>query len=291
MNGFLNFLKPPDMTSSDAVVLVRKLLPKGTKIGHAGTLDPEAAGVLPLMIGKATRLFDFVVDKQKQYLAEITLGIITDTQDATGQILTKQDVMVTQEDLANALPSFIGEIAQIPPAYSALKVQGKKLYELARAGQDVEIAARHVQVYGLTLVEARGDNRYLLKIDCGKGTYIRTICHDIGQMLGCGAHMSFLLRTKAGPFCLEEALTPQEVLQIHEQGYLEKHLIPMDLALPALPKVIAEDTWLEKIRCGNLEAEWLDDLPQGPFLVYCQNAFCGVAYITDGRPHFHAMLL
>lgn len=208
-DGFLNLLKPPGMTSSDAVVLVRRAFARGTKVGHMGTLDPEAAGVLPIGVGSAARLFDYVTEKEKTYRAEIAIGQATDTQDATGRVVARGPG-VRMEDLRAVLPRFIGEIEQVPPAYSAIKVGGRKLYEAARAGEALEVPSRRVQIYGLDLAGQSGENRFLLDVRCGRGTYIRTLCHDIGRALGTCAHMAFLLRVRSGVFGIEDAVTDRK---------------------------------------------------------------------------------
>ncbi len=174
MDGFLVLDKPPERTSSDCVVFVRKRLPRGTAIGHGGTLDPMATGVLPICVGAATRLFDYIIDKQKTYVAELKLGVVTDTQDATGQVLSTSDARVTEQDVRAVLARFTGDILQTPPMYSAVKRGGRRLYELARRGQSVEVAPRACRVDGLRLTGALGDNRFRLEVDCGRGVYIRS---------------------------------------------------------------------------------------------------------------------
>ena len=207
MNGFLIANKPTGITSSNLVVFVRKRLPRGTAIGHGGTLDPEASGVLPLCIGSATRLFDYIIDKKKTYVAEVQLGAITDTQDATGSVIETRAVEATENDLRAVLAEFVGEIEQIPPMYSAIKRGGQRLYQLARRGETIEVEPRKCRVEGVELMGQTGENRYRIRVDCGKGVYIRTLCHDIGLRLGCGAHMASLQRTAAGVFTLENALS------------------------------------------------------------------------------------
>ena len=218
MDGFLVLNKPLGKTSSDCVVFVRKRLPRGTAIGHGGTLDPMASGVLPVCVGAATRLFDYIIDKQKTYVAELQLGVVTDTQDATGAVVETRSVNVTEADVRAALPRFIGEIRQTPPMYSAIKRGGKRLYELARRGESVEVAPRACRVDDVRLTASLGNGRYRLEVDCGKGVYIRTLCHDIGAYLGCGGHMAALARTRAGVFTLENALTLEEVDALGAEG-------------------------------------------------------------------------
>ena len=200
MNGFLNVNKPAGRTSSDVVVFVRRRLPKGTAVGHGGTLDPDASGVLPVCVGSATRLFDYIIDKQKTYVACIRLGIETDTQDASGAVVAERPVSAGEAELRAVLPRFTGEIRQVPPMYSALKRDGKRLYKLARKGESVALEPRQCRVDAIEYLGAAGEDAYLLKIDCGKGVYIRTLCHDIGNALGCGGHMLSLQRAAAGIF-------------------------------------------------------------------------------------------
>ncbi len=294
MDGFLVLNKPLGKTSSDCVVFVRKRLPRGTAIGHGGTLDPMASGVLPVCVGAATRLFDYIIDKQKTYVAELQLGVITDTQDATGAVVETRSVNATDADVRAALPRFIGEIWQTPPMYSAIKRGGKRLYELARRGESVEIAPRACRVDDVRLTASLGNSRYRLEVDCGKGVYIRTLCHDIGAYLGCGGHMATLARTRAGVFTLENALTLEEVDALGAEG-LEARLLPMDAAISHLPAVRAEARHRAAVRNGMpLRPEWLDaPAPQAEALrVYVGGEFAGIgAPREDGSVRFRAMLL
>ena len=294
MDGFLVLNKPLGKTSSDCVVFVRKRLPRGTAIGHGGTLDPMASGVLPVCVGAATRLFDYIIDKQKTYVAELQLGVVTDTQDATGAVVETRSVNVTEADVRAALPRFIGEIWQRPPMYSAIKRGGKRLYELARRGESVEVAPRACRVDDVRLTASLGDGRYRLEVDCGKGVYIRTLCHDIGAYLGCGGHMASLERTRAGVFTLENALTLEEVDALGAEG-LEARLLPMDAAIAHLSAVRVEARHRAAVRNGMpLRPEWLDaPAPQAEALrVYVGGEFAGIgAPREDGSVRFRAMLL
>ena len=294
MDGFLVLNKPLGKTSSDCVVFVRKRLPRGTAIGHGGTLDPMASGVLPVCVGAATRLFDYIIDKQKTYVAELQLGVVTDTQDATGAVVEKRSVNVTEADVRAALPRFIGDIWQTPPMYSAIKRGGKRLYELARRGESVEVAPRACRVDDVRLTASLGNGRYRLEVDCGKGVYIRTLCHDIGAYLGCGGHMATLARTRAGVFTLENALTLEEVDALGAEG-LEARLLPMDAAIAHLSTVRVEARHRAAVRNGMpLRPEWLDaPAPQAEALrVYVGGEFAGIgAPREDGSVRFRAMLL
>ncbi|MDD2428650.1 MAG: tRNA pseudouridine(55) synthase TruB [Eubacteriales bacterium] len=236
MNGFINLLKPPGMSSAQAVFFVKKLIRE--KVGHAGTLDPEAAGVLPIMVGRATKLFDYVADDDKVYVAEIAFGAQTDTQDAQG-VVTKVSVhLPTQEDLMAILPKFIGKIAQVPPQYSAIKRDGERLYDLARAGRSVSLAPREVLIRSLRVIRQVASAGYLMEIHCGKGTYIRTLCEDIGQALGSRAYMRFLLRNRVGAFTLDDAYTPEELKEDVEEGAAGgKWMLPLSSALQHIPRI------------------------------------------------------
>jgi len=296
MNGFLIANKPTGCTSSNIVVFVRKRLPRGTTVGHGGTLDPEASGVLPICVGSAARLFDYIIDKKKTYVARIKLGEETDTQDATGQVVRKLPVAVGEDELKAVLPRFEGEIEQIPPMYSALKRDGERLYKLARKGETIELEPRKCRVDGVEYLGSEGDDTYLLRIHCGKGVYIRTLCHDIGKVLGCGAHMKTLERTAAGIFTLENALTRDEIDDLFKNGRLEEALLPLDAPLGHLPRI---DVFGERVRHavknGNpLKKNWIhDEIPEecDAVRIYLEGVFAGIGQPqADGTVRFRAML-
>jgi len=236
LNGWLNVLKPPGMTSHDVVVWLRRQLTRlgATKVGHTGTLDPGAAGVMPLCVGKAARLAQFVSDCHKTYVFEITFGIATDTLDADGKVIACTDTKIELAALKEILPEFVGEIEQTPPSFSAVHINGVKAYKLAQQGQEVEIPARKITIYELGLLKYKTQpvQKALLRTVCSKGTYIRTLCADIGARLGSAAHVSFLIREAVGPFRLEEALTLQEL-----QEDFAAPLLPLDYPLAHLPAV------------------------------------------------------
>ncbi len=214
MDGVINVNKPKGMTSHDVVAKIRKEFGM-KKVGHTGTLDPDAIGVLPICIGKATKIAEFLTSSKKQYVAEVKLGEVTDTQDSSGAVLKTAEVNVSAEDIKNAAENFIGEIEQIPPMYSAIKIDGVKLYELARKGIEVERKPRKIEIYGIEILDINlSENCFKMKVDCSKGTYIRTLCSDIGEFLGCGANMKSLVRTKTGKFTVEDSITLDE---IHER--------------------------------------------------------------------------
>ena len=205
-NGIIIIDKPEGWTSMDVCAKLRGIL-KTKKIGHAGTLDPMATGVLPVFVGQATRAVSFAESGSKEYIAGLQLGLVTNTQDTSGETLEQNAVHVTMDDLRAVLPRFTGEISQIPPMFSAIKVGGKKLYELARKGQEVERKSRSVTIYELEVLQQTGEGQFLLRVLCSKGTYVRTLCHDIGQALGCGGCMSSLRRSMAAGYTLDEAVT------------------------------------------------------------------------------------
>ncbi len=236
MNGIINILKPPGMTSFDVVAYSRGVL-KTKKVGHTGTLDPEAVGVLPVCVGNATKAIEFITDKDKTYRAEITLGIETDTQDKTGKIISLHDVNVTKEEFEAVLKKFEGKIMQTPPMYSAVKINGKKLYELARLGRVVDRVPRAVTIFSLKCVEQVSDAKYLIDIRCSKGTYIRTLCSDIGGKLGCGAHMSFLVRLCAGPFDIDTSITLEELKDLADKGRINEKLIKTEKVFEDFNKI------------------------------------------------------
>ncbi len=251
LTGILNVLKPPGMTSHDVVNFVRKLY-QVKKVGHTGTLDPAAAGVLPVCVGRATKVAQYITGFDKKYRAEITLGITTDTLDGEGEVQRVKDAShITKEMFVQALGNFIGDIEQVPPMASAVKIGGKKLYELKRAGIDVARPARQVKIYDIRHIWSCGwgtnHPRALLDITCSKGTYIRTLCQDIGEHLGVGAYMSFLLRLKSGPFEISKSWTLEELAQCSEG---QKALMDIDSALQAFPAVTVKDRAVKSVISG-----------------------------------------
>lgn len=235
-NGILNINKPEGWTSQDVVAKLRGRL-HIRRVGHTGTLDPMATGVLPVCFGKATRIIEYYDDDFKTYEAEMKLGMVTDTLDRTGTVLETKPVDVSEEDVIQTIDSFRGWITQIPPKYSALKVNGKPLYKYAREGEEVEIKSRKIYVADIQPVEVNlGENRILFRVTCSKGTYIRTICDDIGKKLGCGGTMTALQRTQSGCFRVEEARTLPEILEMTDEE-LERCVIPMDETLVHLGRI------------------------------------------------------
>ena len=235
-HGVINIYKEPGFTSHDVVAKLRGIL-RQKKIGHTGTLDPAAEGVLPVCLGKGTKLCDLLTDKRKTYQAVLLLGTETDTQDTTGTILSEKPTeQLTEPAVRGAAESFVGPYMQVPPMYSALKVNGKKRYELARAGKEVERAARPVEIYDLQ-IDAVELPRVTMTVTCSKGTYIRTLCYDIGRKLGCGGCMESLLRTRVDRFELKDSLTLSQIEKLRDEGRLEEAVVPVEgvfLRLPAL---------------------------------------------------------
>lgn len=243
--GIVNVLKPPGMTSHDVVSFVRRTYGL-KKVGHAGTLDPAAAGVLPVFLGKATRLIEYAMHEDKSYRVELTLGYETDTGDDTGRTLKSAPYVMPQSaEIERVLNSFVGTIEQVPPMYSAIKVDGKKLYELARDGVSIEVKPRAVSIYDIKLLKVSAGS-FLFDVACSKGTYIRSLCIDIGKKLGILAVMSFLVRTRAGQFQLDEAHTLEEIAA-QPQGLLQ----PLDAALEHMPSLTLTEYQAKKFCCGQ----------------------------------------
>ncbi|MCM1039463.1 MAG: tRNA pseudouridine(55) synthase TruB [Ruminococcus sp.] len=248
-HGIINIYKEAGYTSHDVVAKLRGIL-RQKKIGHTGTLDPDAAGVLPVCLGVGTKLCDMLTDETKEYEAELCLGITTDTQDLSGTVLKEEKVTAAEEEVWKAVYSFLGDYEQIPPMYSALKVNGKKLYELARAGKEVERKARSVKIYELEILQT--DLPVVrMRVVCSKGTYIRTLCDDIGRKLGCGGAMQSLLRTRVGSFAIKEALTLAEVEKYRLEGSLDAYIIPVDQMFLQLKEARIKDEYLKMLANGN----------------------------------------
>ena len=261
-NGIIIIDKPAGWTSMDVCAKLRGIL-KTKKIGHAGTLDPMATGVLPVFVGQATRAVSFAEGGEKEYVAGLRLGRTTNTQDTEGETLTQSPVAVGREELEAVLPRFTGEISQIPPMFSAIKINGQKLYDLARQGKEVERKARAVTIFALEVVEQVSETDYILRIRCSKGTYVRTLCHDIGQALGCGGCMFSLRRTMAAGFTLDESVTLE---QMQEGG--EALLRPTDSLFRDRPDYRLR-TEKQEERCRNGNPFFIqENLPEGEYRIY-----------------------
>lgn len=256
--GILPLRKPQGLTSHDCVMKMRKLL-KTKKIGHAGTLDPDVEGVLPLCIGRATKVVEYMHEYPKTYIGEVTLGYSTTTEDRSGEIVERVDEvkMIDRKEIEEVLQSFLGEIEQIPPMYSAVKVKGKKLYEYARANEKVERPIRKVAIYEIQLLNDPAENpdrtiSFTFQVTCSKGTYIRTLAVDIGKKLGYPAHMSYLQRIKSGPFSLNDCYTFLEIEQALADGTINNLLYPIEKAIEDFPRLIVDDELEKKIRNGTI---------------------------------------
>lgn len=224
MDGFINVYKEEGQTSHDVVNKIRKIF-ETRKVGHTGTLDPNATGVLPIAVNNATKVIEYMENDDKTYIAELTLGIITDTEDIWGSILEEKTVSVDKNEIEMAVKSFVGKQKQVPPMYSALKVNGKKLYELAREGKTIERVPRDIEIFNIENIKINR-NKVSFEVHCSKGTYIRTLCKDIGEKLGCGATMSALKRVQAGKFTIDTAVTLEELLENKE-----KYLLDLEIPL------------------------------------------------------------
>ena len=262
-SGILIVDKPAGWTSMDVCAKLRGVFHE-KRVGHGGTLDPRATGVLPVFIGRATRAVEFAEKSDKEYIAGLKLGVITNTQDTSGEVLEERHVQVSREQLEAALEKFRGDILQVPPMYSAIKINGKKLYELARKGREVERPARAVTIKALEILDKQGDSLYTIRVRCTKGTYIRTLCHDIGQALGCGGCMASLRRTMAAGFTLEDAVSLEQIRTESDPASL---LLPVDCLFAGRPVLVLKSAEAEKkIRNGMTAV--LPELPSGEYRVY-----------------------
>jgi tRNA pseudouridine55 synthase len=250
-NGIINVYKEKGYTSHDVVAKMRGIL-KMKKIGHTGTLDPDAEGVLPVCVGKATKLVDIITDKDKTYEAVLKLGVTTDTQDLTGKILTECEVTATQQEIEEAIKSYIGEYMQLPPMYSAIKVNGKKLYELARQGKEIERERRKVYIYDIRILEFNPtEHEITVSVDCGKGTYIRTLLHDIGETLGCGGSMKSLIRCAVGSFHINDAIKLSSMEELVKENKIETVIYPVDAVFNKYQKLVVDREYHKLIYNGN----------------------------------------
>lgn len=285
-HGMINVYKEKGFTSHDVVAKLRGIC-RQKKIGHTGTLDPDAVGVLPVCLGNATKLCDMLTEKEKEYIAEFKLGYVTDTQDASGKILQENKVEVSNEEVRKVIASFVGAYDQVPPMYSALKVNGKKLYELAREGIEIERKSRPVTIFEIEILKEQMPD-FKIRVRCSKGTYIRTLCHDIGQKLGCGGMMTSLIRTQSGKFKIEDACLLSDIQKKADEGMLDELIIPVEELFMELPKISAGENAGKALANGNQlkpeEYETIVQLGEGQQVrVYsAEGRFCGV-YRYDGK--------
>ena len=275
MTGFIIIDKPQEWTSNDVVSRLRRVF-NTRRIGHGGTLDPMATGVLPIFVGRATRGVEFFEHAEKVYEATLRFGLTTDTEDITGKTITECEVHLTEEDLLAVLPKFRGDILQVPPMYSAIKVNGQKLYDLARKGREVERQPRPITIHELELLEFTG-NEARLRVRCSKGTYIRTLCKDIGEALGCGGCMAALRRVEAGEYTLEGSIPLRQLLDISEAGGDVEHLLrPVDTMFASHRKLSLNEKQARLVKNGNAFASDCADgtyrvyAPDGEFLALCK---------------------
>ena len=266
-NGILVIDKSAGWTSQDVAAKLRGVFHE-RRVGHGGTLDPMATGVLPVFIGRATRAAEFLESAEKEYVAGLRLGIVTDTQDTSGTVLETNSVCVTRAQLEAALRQFLGPIEQIPPMYSAIKINGQKLYELARRGQEVARKPRSITIHALELLEGEGAD-WTIRVRCSKGTYVRTLCHDLGRALGCGGCMSSLRRTRAGSFTLAQAVTMQQVLDFAAGQDPQQLLMPVDAVFAAHPPLIVTLGQAAKLKNGAQVKDW--QFQSGTYRVYAED--------------------
>ena len=274
MNGILLVDKPSGWTSNDVVCKLKGILHE-RRIGHSGTLDPLATGLLPVFVGRATKAVQFAENDKKKYIAGITFGIVTDTQDITGSVLSECACNVTEEEFLKAAEAFTGYTEQVPPMYSALKYKGRRLYDLARNGIEVERLPRTITVYELSLLEKR-ENGFLFSVTCSSGTYVRTLCHDIGKKLGCGACLSTLRRVECGAFSVENAYTLEQIQAKTDEGCIEQLLLPAELLFSDLPVYVctAEEEYLIKtgrpFETNLADGKYTVKSPMGEFLMLAE---------------------
>ncbi len=252
-NGLINIYKEPGFTSNDVVAKMRGILHQ-KKIGHTGTLDPDAVGVLVVCLGTGTKLVEMLTDHDKEYIAVVKLGVVTDTQDMSGQVLETSEVNVTRDELREAAKAFVGDYDQIPPMYSAIKQNGKKLYELARQGVEVERKPRKIHIDAITILDdslLESEHLFTMEVKCSKGTYIRTLCHDIGARLGCGAAMQHLTRTRVGAFSLDSAITLSQLESMRDEGTLDSVIKSPEYIFRDLDAIHVKDSARKLLENGN----------------------------------------
>ena len=284
LNGVINLNKPAGKTSHDMIYFMRRMAGQ-KRVGHTGTLDPDATGVLPVCLGIATKASDYITDGKKGYRAHIHFGKVTTTQDLSGEVVSECDkIDFDENDFLNVLKKFTGEIQQIPPMYSAVKVNGKKLYELARKGIEIERKKRDIIIYNIDVNEINLEEKYaVIDVSCSKGTYIRTLCHDIGQMLGCGACMGNLVRTQSGRFTIDKSYSVEEIEQLSKENRLDEIVTPADMLFEEYVKLNVSGKNEFKVKNGTPLENF--DFPEGTlFRVYDSNdEFLCISKMIDGK--------
>lgn len=279
MNGIILVDKPQGWTSHDVVAKLRGIYQQ-RRIGHSGTLDPMATGVLAVFLGRGTRAVELCENDEKEYVADLLLGIVTNTQDITGEVLEQHSVEVSRQQLEAVLEQFLGPQQQIPPMYSAVKIGGKKLYELARKGQSVERKPRSIVIHELELCDFDGKTARI-RVVCSKGTYIRTLCHDIGAALGTGGCLSSLRRTRAGRFAIDDCVTMEQIQQARDQNAHMAFLRPVDSLFSGCPAVYLGEK--EALRCKNGAENAVSGMPDGTYRVYGpENEFLMLGQCQNG---------
>ncbi|MGI6778159.1 MAG: tRNA pseudouridine(55) synthase TruB [Acetivibrionales bacterium] len=297
MNGVLNILKPPGMTSFDVVAYLRGVL-KTKKVGHTGTLDPGAVGVLPVCSGTATKAIEYITGSDKLYRAELTLGITTDTQDSYGNIIASKSADISSEEITRVINTFKGQYSQLPPMYSAVKINGKRLYDLARRGLEVERIPRNVVIHSINILDIKKQPekgsmgsttvKVMFDVECSKGTYIRTLCHDIGEKLGCGGHLSFLLRLKAGMFDIYSAVTLEEVEEASTSGTLGDIVISIDKIFDSFDAIVLDESRNRMFQNG-MAVNYVErgSMPGKILRVYSPNKdFIALGQVIERNGHF-----
>lgn len=287
MNGIINVLKPPMMTSNNVVAAVKKYTGQA-HVGHTGTLDPNAAGVLPICIGRSTKLAEYFLADEKEYIGELLFGIETDSCDTEGNITATSDNIPTEKEIADILPSFCGDVEQLPPIYSAIKINGKKAYELARKNIEVDMPKRNVFVHSIEILSFTAHNRAVIKVRCSKGTYIRSLARDIGRGLNSRACLSMLVRTRCGVFDIADAVTLDEIKNAFLNGTAENNSVLMNVntVLSYLPYAEFDSQYYKKLVCGNCielsaslkySGDASSELEQGtPIRIICDSEFVGI---------------
>ena len=280
-NGIIVIDKSAGWTSQDVAAKLRGVFHE-RRVGHGGTLDPMATGVLPIFVGRATRAAEFLESAEKEYIAGLRLGLVTDTQDTTGTVLQENPVNVSREAVEAALQRFLGPQEQIPPMYSAVKINGQKLYELARKGKEVARQPRAITIHALELV-AGSDRDYTLRVCCSKGTYVRTLCHDLGAALGCGGCMSSLRRVRAGSFTIEQAVTMEQLLAFAAQNDPQDALMPVDALFAADPALIVTMQQAARLKNGAPVKDW--QFAPGTYRVFAEDG----EFLLLGRVEEHTL--
>ena len=288
MDGIINIFKPKGMTSHDVVNIMRRIL-EIRKVGHTGTLDPNATGVLPLCIGKATRTSEYLLDVDKEYIGELSLGLATDTQDGEGKIINYSTKLVKEDDIYKAFDRFQGEIEQLPPMYSALKHNGKKLYELAREGKIVNRKPRNIYIYKLKIIDIIDNKKVLFYVKCSRGTYIRTLCNDIGELLGTYGYMSYLIRVGVGNFKIADSYSIDYIKILDKEG-IKSIVCPMDQGLSHINSLTVEEKYFVSLTNGAtipLTEENFKKYGNSILKIYCNNIFVGIGKVIkkDNMPY------